>query len=516
GNGSATIVIGEPGMGKSRLAAELGRFAELQGATVQRATCRRTDLDRPLSLFVDIVPQLREMPGALGCEPETFVWLKRLTEFEQRPANNSRPSDSDMLFQNVRAALFDLLDSVAEERCLVILVEDVQWLDVASAKILARVVEWCASKHLLLLLNSRPVNNSFLDYTGDAALARINLRPLTQVASTALLQSIALRPGDAPEPGLVEWCLAVAEGNPFFLQELANQWIETGRRHEAPPSITKVLQERISRLSADALQVLQTCAALGEHATLDRVERVLEYHPHQLLSAVEELSKAAMLRPFGDSVDAEAGQFQPRHDFLSAAALDRLAPVSRAFIHRRSGEILEREFAEQTMPTTLLWACATHFHLAGDRERARTLSISCAEHLLEVGLAHDACAAFQRSLEYCFTDDQRLTLLPRLAFAFQLDGEWQNCQRVLRKCIELTTKGARADNSRHEFELLLLEARYQSTYDYDALLPEIMACVESEHAAPSHRVRAAVLALKLATDFGTSATLDAIYRQISP
>src|SRR5207237_5856364 len=84
-NGSAIVIVGEPGIGKSRLSAEFGRFAELQGARIQRATCRRTDLGRPLSLFVDMVPQLRELPGALGCAPETFAWLKRLTEFAQRP-----------------------------------------------------------------------------------------------------------------------------------------------------------------------------------------------------------------------------------------------------------------------------------------------------------------------------------------------------------------------------------------------------------------------------------------------
>src|SRR6185503_15753953 len=146
------LVVGDPGIGKSRLSDELVRFAELQGAQVQKTACRRTDVDRPLSLFVDIVPQLREMPGALGCAPETFASLKRLTDFEFRSRDTFRTVDSEMLFADLRNALFDLFDSLAEERCLVLVIEDIQWLDDVSSKILGWMVEWAATKRAFLLL----------------------------------------------------------------------------------------------------------------------------------------------------------------------------------------------------------------------------------------------------------------------------------------------------------------------------------------------------------------------------
>ena len=515
GHGSGTLIVGEPGIGKSRLAAELGRFADLQGAQVQRVACSRADVDRPLSLFVDIVPQLREMPGALGCDPETFAWLKRLTEFEQR-SDDSRQVESNMLFHNIRAALFDLLDSVSEERCLVILIEDVQWLDDASATILVRMVEWCSTRRLFFLLNSRPGNTSFLDYAEKARLHTLALGPLKPEASTALLQSVALRPGDQPQLEFVNWCLAVAEGNPFFLQELAHQWIETGQRDEAPPSVTKVLQERLSRLTAEALQVLQTCAVLGDHATLDRVEKVLDCPPHQLLSAVGELSKAAMLSMPSDGNDLTPSQIQPRHDFLASAAISRLPAVSLAFIHRRSADALEKEIAQATMPTTLLWACANHRHHAGDRQKALSLSMACAEHLLDLGLAGGAAAAFEKSLDYCATDEQRLKVLPRVAFAHQLNGEWVKSKEVLRSCIRLAGKVDPLSNGHNDFELHLFAARHQSALDFSSLLADIIPCVESADASAAHRVYAAALALKIATDVGPAEALDSIYAHVKP
>jgi len=515
GKGSTVMLIGDPGIGKTRLSTELTRSAELRGAKVQRASCRRADVDRPLSLFVDIVPQLRELPGAIGCAPETFARLKRLTEFDQGNEASSRAFDADMPFENVRAALFDLLDSISEEHCLVFLIEDVQWLDVASAKILARMVEWGESRRVFILLNSRPSGSPFLEYADGLPVRAVVLNPLSSQAATSLLKSVALKGGEEAESGFVDWCLCVAEGNPFFLQELAHQWIETGLRYEAPPSINKVIQERLSRLSPEALQVLQTAAILGDYATVERVERVLKYHPHQLLSAIEELSRGAMLGPGTDKMEMHDCQVQPRHDFLASAALARLSRISLGFLHRRSADVLETELAEQTVSTTLLWACATHRHHAGDRAKALSLRISCGEHLLELGLAHDACSAFKQTMDYCATDSERLEVTSRLARALELDADWAGSIDMLRVCMSLAVKSGVVEGAHNDYELAMLEARHRSALDFTSLLEASLACVNSETASPKHRVRAAVLALKLSVDFGRIDYLDDIYAKVA-
>lgn len=515
GKGAGVLLTGEAGIGKSRLSEELARFAALQGAQLQRATCRRTDLDRPLSLFVDVVPQLREMPGALGCSPETFTLLKRLTDFEFRQRDRIWSADSETLFGDLQNALFDLIDSVATERWLLVVIDDVQWLDDVSAKILGRMIEWAPTKRLLFVLNSRIANSPVCRFADTKSLCTISLGPLPPVASRAVLHSIASRPGDQLESDFFEWCVKVAEGNPFFLQELGHHWVETGHKYEAPPSVTKVLDQRLSRLSKEGLHVLQCCSVLSEHATLTRVEAVLQYPTHQILSAVEELSRAAMLGLHREGLDQE-DRIQPRHDLLSSAALHGLAEISLALIHRRAAEVLEREIAQAMMPTTLLWACANHRHCAGDRNRALMLSTSCAEHLLNVGLAGDASAAFKKSLEYCTTDEQRLDVLPRLAFASQLNSDWTTTKDVLRLCIRLAGKTGPEGNSHNQYELQLFEARHQSGFDFSLLLEDMMPCVQSADASPSHRVYAAVIALKIATDIGPADTLDRIYECVAP
>ena len=515
GNGSVALIVGEPGIGKSRLSAEIARFAELQGARVQRAKCRRTDVDRPLSLFVDIVPHLREMPGALGCSPETFTWLKRLTEFEHRPDETTKPLDSEIWFQNVRGALFDLLDSVADERCLVIVIDDIQWLDAPSASVLHRIEEWCRGRRVFLIINSHPTKSAFLAGSERNRTDAITLSGLAGGASAALLRSIL--PGSVvdPESEFLDWCLSVAEGNPFFLQELAHQWLETGHRYEAPPSVSRVLQERLSRLREEALRVLQTSAVLGDLATVDRAIQVLEYQPHLLISAVEELSKAGMLKTRVEGRDSPPGELQPRHDFLASAAIARLTPVSLAFIHRRAADVLETETPKAAMPTALLWACANHAHSAGDRKRALALRLTCAQHLVDLGLLEEACKRYEDSLTQCASDADRLAVLSPMSQALQLNGRWERSKEALRTCIRIASNAADAV-SRNEFEVQLLHAKYRSTLDFVSLLQEALPWVKNRDALPRHRISAGIVALKLASDVGPASILDEIHSEIAP
>jgi tetratricopeptide (TPR) repeat protein len=87
---------------------------------------------------------------------------------------------------------------------------------------------------------------------------------------------------------------------------------------------------------------------------------------------------------------------------------------------------------------------------------------------------------------------------------------------ILRKCILLIAKDDPSKSQHNDYELLLLDARHRSALDFVTLLDETIPCVENEQASPGHRVAAAVLAMKLAVDFGRSEHLDAIYEQVSP
>ena len=515
GRGGACLMVGEPGIGKSRLAAELAKFATLQGIRTITVRCQRPNVDRPLAVLVDLVPGLRELPGAIGCSQETLVALRRLTELDTRGAEVSVSSaESHALHRTIRIALFDLLDAITEEVTLLLVFEDTQWIDRISADILAEIIAWSKRKRLLLVLNSRKRDTEPANVFAIPSTEVVDLRALTGDDAELLLASIVRERVSDHTGRQYRWILEVGEGNPFFLQELAKHWIESGGHVDAPSSVNDVLKDRLAKLGPVSMKVLQACTVLGQSSTVERVERVLEYSSHELLGAIQELSRLGMLAS-SDSGEITPLALRTRHDLLSSAVLEGLDPAPRAFLHWRAGLVLEQEMLGDRISTSGLWACVFHWQHAGNRERALSVVRSYSQHLLEVGLPNDASQALDCALQYCSTDDERMSLLARQGEVLQMAGKWERSKEVLHACRELRSRITRSCDQHDALELMLFDASRRTSLSVLEVLQDILVCVRCQEATAEHRIQAAVIALKLATDFDQD-ILDSVFRDIEP
>jgi DNA-binding SARP family transcriptional activator len=498
GRGGGCLIVGEPGIGKTRLSSEIAQFAKLQGVRVERVCCKRADIRQPLSVFVALIPSIRELPGALGCDQKSLHWLKRLTEFDA--STDRLPADgeeSGTLNTNLRSAVIDLLDAVSEERALLVIVEDVQWLDPASARLFATILDWTSSKKVFFVFNSRQKKNLLTESLSPQQLSTISLEPLATAEAATIIQTFLAAADSPSEPRDFSWLIQAGDGNPYFLQELTKHWLETRQRHEAPPSVAMVLNERISRLSALAQQLLQACAVLGENSNLERLERVLGYPPHELLAGVQELSSGGMLRSVAPA-DAPTPALVVKHDLLSIEVFNGLAPASLAFLHRRCGIVLEREALGTSKSTSLMRSCAFHWHHSGDSQRAYSLAIQCANHLLEIGLAVDAAKSFEGALAYCSTIDAQVEVLGRVVHALRSAQEWPAVITAIARLRVLQHSDSVMEHH-DEFEILEFEARRRTEIAIAPLFSRTLNCTYSAELPASHRVRAACDALKLAT-----------------
>jgi DNA-binding SARP family transcriptional activator len=514
GHGNACLIKGEPGIGKTRLSSELTKFAELQGVGVQRVSCKKSDSNQPLSAFVSLVPRLREMRGALGVSHQSLSCLKRLTDFDpSEDPGRMLGEDSVTLYTSLRSAIFDLIDAVAEERCVVIVVDDIQWLDPTSATLFGALLEWISARKLFLLLSSR-THTSLDDYSLPGRLSIVNLKPLNDDDSLAVITDVIGPATKECGKDDLDWLIQTGEGNPYFLQELTKHWVEAGKRQEAPPSVAAILDERISRLTTVGRQLLQATAVLGEHSNLERIERLLEYPPHDLLSGLEELSAAGMIR-LATRLDASHQTLQVRHDLVATQAVRGLTPLSLAFLHRRCGLLLEREVLGPAISISLLRACAFHWRQAGDAARAYELAIKCATHLLEIGLPADATDAMEGVLALCSTIDQQLDVLERIVKA----------QRMARDCAGLldtisrirALKDVRPGMEEHDdLEIAEFEARRTIEGAIEPLFLRTLKCIYGPNLDASHRVCAAAVALKLATSLANLSEIERIYLEVKP
>jgi DNA-binding SARP family transcriptional activator len=511
GVATAVVVAGVAGIGKTRLLFELARFAALEGIQVHRVVCRRSDANQPLAAIIDLIPGLKEVPGALGCSRETLECLKRLTDLSPTPSGDDGASvDSG---SDLRRAIFDLIDAISEECCVLILVEDIQWLDSASAALLANLVERCVNKRVMCVLNSRDEENPLTAILGKDRIKIVNLQGLPRAAASHLVSDILDQPQNRVRGADVDWLIDAGDGNPFFLQELAKHWAETGKRDELPPSVSKILDARLGRLTLLGSQVLQTCALLGEDSNLDRVGRVLEYPSHDLLYAIEELTIAGMLRAAPKESNFAVDKLLTRHDLVSTAALDRLGSNATAFLHRRCGVVLEQEIMGSNVSIGLLRSCAFHWSNSGAPDRAYSLAIKCANHLLDVGLAADAAAAFEGALAYCTTIELKVDLLERIVRSLALAREWY---RVLQMVGETRALRASAGLSvNHDnLEPLEFEALRRTASNADDIFRRTLYCVYDKRLPAGHRVEAASHALKIGTAIANLAEMPAIYSAV--
>lgn len=513
GHGQGCVVNGEPGIGKTRLASELGKFAQLQGVNVERIACKRSDVDQPLAAFISLVPRLRELPGSLGVSQQSLSWLKRLTEFDTSGATQTIPDDSGTVYTNVRSAVFDLIDAVSEERCLVLLIDDIHWIDRASATLFGSILEWVAAKKVFLLFTSRQPNTAVQDSTPPHRLCIVNLRPLGDRESLAIVNGITRNSGEKYKTQDFEWLVRTGEGNPYFLQELAKHWIETGQRRELPPSVAGVLDERISRLTSEARQLLQACAVLGDESNLERIELLLEYPPHQLLSALQEVSAAGMLRSIAPG-GAQA-TLQVRHDLLAIEVLKGLTAPSLAFLHRRAGLVLERDLFGTSISTSQLRTCAFHWYQSGDSGRAFDLAVKCASHLIEIGLAVDAATALEGALAFCQGIEQRLEVLKKIVNAQVMASESEALLKTIGRIRAIQDPGTAADHH-DDLEMIEFEASRKVLDELQPLFMRTLKCVYNPELPVSHRVGVAVVALKLATSLPDLPELQRIYDAIKP
>lgn len=491
----ACVIRGDAGIGKTRLLTEFAAFAAIQGVASQRVQCRPSDPMRPLSLFIDLVPMLRTMRGAIGCSAETIAYLDRLTRRSAlEEVSASGQVDPQFRYSNVEGALFDLFDAIAEETAVLIQVEDVHFLDEGSRSILLHLIEWSRNQRVLFALTTREKPGWVFQQSSN--VTDIELAPLSEEGAAVMIRSVLESSGREMDSHYQSWCIRVADGNPFFLQELARQWAETGTEHRVPGSINAVLEERISRLDASALQLLQVCAILENHSTFDRIEAVLGLDPHLLLQAFNSLASSGMLQGEHRQEAAQPYLIQPRHELISTTALQRLARPAQAFLHRRVATVLQEQISSDDS-SALLWDCAQHWQLAGDSSKALRLARSCGFHLLDLGLPDAAADAFEKALSFCSAPCETYDVLRAQAQSYGQSNSWSALLRTERLTRSLAAQlGLPGKNSHDDLELVAIRAEWKTDHDEEALR-RLLVCLEADGAVPDHRVKAATMALML-------------------
>ncbi|MCA1648540.1 MAG: AAA family ATPase, partial [Chloroflexi bacterium] len=464
------------------------------------------------SAFIQAVPRLQALPGAAGCAPSTIDCLTRITQLPDEEPDMGMHDDAIHLSESIRASVIDLVDAVADEQPLLLVVEDMHWIDPTSWSLLRTIA--ATAQHSVLLICTSRVRWLHQTWGEPDTFVIEELPTLDASAALAHIDNYLAKLHCGADDRFMEWCVETSGGNPYFIEELVNFWATTGQQYSAPPSLIALVEARLACLRPDALRVIQAAAVLGRNSTLELLQQVLEFPTHVLFASIEELSEAGMLATDHAPDRVGTAPVLCRHDIVMRAATRALSAQGRALLHHAAARAIE-PIASASQSAELRWDCADHWQAAGQADRSIAALVACARHLHDMGLVHDAVSSCQSALAMPQSDSSRATVLRAMAQAQYAAREWQNfCETV--KQVRSLENISHANAPIHDdLELFERSAQHKLHRDWKSALTLTLRCVHSIAADPAHRVRAAITALKLATNVGDLEVMDAVYDEMT-
>ncbi|HEY6078792.1 MAG TPA: AAA family ATPase, partial [Polyangiaceae bacterium] len=380
--GGVALVLGEPGIGKSRLL-QAGVQAAVDAKTVVlRGRAFEAEMIRPYGAVIDA---LRSIPLRHFPREDVAHLAPLLPEL-----GSSAPQafDRERLFDGVLSFLRTLCRNEAR---VALVLDDVQWLDDASAALLhflARVGE----RGLAIALAARdgelednpPVLRLVRSLRRDKALREMALLPLLGEETRALLRGF----GATVDARLVH---QVSDGNPLFALEIADAVARGLAPSELPGTLLGLLSERLERLDERARALLPWAATLGHSFALETLGAVSGSGPEELLRGVEELERRGVLRV------AAAGSSQFGYDFVHdlvrRAAYQGLSEPRRRLCHARAAQVLWDDLERDP---GLGSDVAHHAALAGNHALAARACAQAGERCLRLFAYAEALELSQR------------------------------------------------------------------------------------------------------------------------
>jgi len=421
------MIVGEPGIGKTRLADEAGVYARLRGAQVLLGRCYETEASLPYIPFVQAIRSyvMEHDPDALREElgDGASDVAKLVSEIRQRipdlpPASQIEPEQERYrLFESVTAFLVN----ASRSNPIVLMLDDLHWADKPSLLLLQHLARRVPESRLIVMGTYRdveldrrhPLSEALSGLRREHAFERILLRGLSVGEVASLLEAGAqheLGPRGLP---LVEAIHRESEGNPFFIEEIVRHLIETGglyRRGDQwaigaariedlgiPEGIKEVIGRRLSRLSEAANAALSNGAVIGREFEFAVVAKMSGLDDETLLGAIDEALERQLI------VEA-AGRGGPTYAFTHALVrqtlYDELSLPRKQRLHLKAAQSIEATHAHNV--ATYVAPIATHYRLAGaaaDWSKAVEFSLLAAQAAAVVFAWEEAATHMEAALE---------------------------------------------------------------------------------------------------------------------
>ncbi|MGA9306592.1 MAG: AAA family ATPase, partial [Candidatus Sulfotelmatobacter sp.] len=366
GEECVAMIAGPAGVGKTRIATEIGAEASARGFLTLAGNCYERDDAVP---FIPVVEILESFLGraaspeavrlALGHDAPEIArlvpQLRRMFQDIPSPLEASPEQSRHVLFN----AIAEFLARAAADSPLLLLIEDLHWADEGTMALITHVARAVRKLPVMIMGTFRdnelsapgPLAQALDSFTRLHLLERITLRGLSQNAVFDMIRTLS---GQEPPASLVDAIYSGTEGNPFFIEELYKHLNERGRLSDpsgtltrsfkldatdVPESLRLVIGRRLAGLREQTRKILGTAAVIGRSFTFDLLEASTSTDTEVLLDCIEEAEGTGII---SSTLEYPESLFRFSHELISQTVVSEISPPRRQRLHLSVAEAIER------------------------------------------------------------------------------------------------------------------------------------------------------------------------------
>ncbi len=511
GTGQFALVIGEPGIGKSRLLEELRLAVESQSHLWLECAGEPVFNNTPFHAVTQVLEQglgwrgdetkavrrsslRRALQDGGHASEETYLLLAELLELAAPDDAGLSPLSASQKRSRLLAALSNWVLSTARARLLVIAIEDLHWLDPSTLELVQSLAERTTTAQLLIVATARSEFRPSWPLQAHHTLITLNRLAKQQIREMVSPTINGAGLGEA----MVEAVVERADGVPLFAQELSRLMLDGVGRvgvHDIPETLQDSLAARLDRLGP-AKETAQLGAVLGREFSYDLLRAVSDLNDDDLRGALATIVEADLVSAIGEPPSA----YRFRHALVRDAAYEALLKRQRRALHARVAQTILAEFAAlaQARPQIVAhhWSQAHEFKkasacwtTAANAAAERHAYKEAAEALSQALTTSEACPQTPERDERDFQLWRSLVGVSQIAYGYSAI-ETQDASRNARRLAEKT------GNVRKKFALVAGEWMASSSAgDYvtarrlaEELMPLARAHATPEGLATAHMV----------------------------
>ncbi|MCI0710910.1 MAG: tetratricopeptide repeat protein [Chloroflexi bacterium] len=489
--GHALGIAGEPGMGKSRLKAEIMRAAtSILGVAGYVGECQSYGTQTRYLVWQGI---WRSFFGISGGEPDQIAHLKKLLievdpAFSQRlsllspvlnitiPDNEMTASmDAKLRKSSLESMLVACIRHRAKQMPLFFVLEDTHWIDPLSFDLLLAIARNIVDLPVMLLLVYRPDETIFetKQLVEAGQFSEISLQPFTQTETHEL---IALKMNSEVSESLVHIVHERTQGNPFYIDEMINllldQRLDLTETHEfsvvaLPDSLHDLINSRIDQLEEAERITLKVASVLGRVVNVEWLEAI---HPGQDQATVHSHISTLTRRNFMVPLESAGNEFEFRHNATQEVAYQSMTVATRADLHGKAGELIEVQFADKADD---YFELLVHHWVHSDNTPKKVEYLHRAADSAQQSYANaTAINYFEQLLALLSEDAAKLPVHIQVGKVYELIGEWDKAEEhyrmALTKAIALNDTGIMGEAENELGRLMTVRGRF------DEALPTLL------------------------------------------